>query len=45
VNYNGVRLEKPEAEEFILYGSWCTRQSDAPNQGSLRFLLLLSFEP
>jgi hypothetical protein len=24
VNYNGVRLEKPEAEEFRLYGPWCT---------------------
>jgi hypothetical protein len=24
---------------------WCTEQSGAPDQGSLRFLLLLSFEP
>jgi hypothetical protein len=24
---------------------WCTGQSDAPDQGSLRFLLLLCFEP
>jgi hypothetical protein len=24
VNYSGVRLEKPEAEEFRLYGPWCT---------------------
>ena len=24
VNYSGVRLEKPEGEEFSLYGPWCT---------------------
>jgi hypothetical protein len=23
VNYSRVRLEKPEAEEFRLYGPWC----------------------
>jgi hypothetical protein len=45
VNYSGAALQKPEGEEFSLYGPWCTGQSGAPNQGSLRFLLLLSFEP
>jgi hypothetical protein len=44
-NYSGVTPEKPKGEEFRLYGPWCTRQSGAPDQGSLRFLLLLSFEP
>jgi hypothetical protein len=50
VNYSGVALQKPEAEEFIvdLPGApdtvrWHTGQSGAPDQGSLRFLLLLSF--
>jgi hypothetical protein len=52
VNYSGARPEKPEGEELesIAPGApdtvqWHTRQSDAPYQGSLRFLLLLSFEP
>jgi hypothetical protein len=45
VNYNGVALQKPEGEEFSLYGPWCTGQSGALDQGSLRFLLLLCFEP
>jgi hypothetical protein len=45
VNYSGVRLEKPEGEEFEVDPPWCTGQSGAPDQGSLRFLLLLSFEP
>jgi hypothetical protein len=45
VNYSGVRLEKPKGEEFEVNSPWCTGQSGAPNQGSLRFLLLLSFEP
>jgi hypothetical protein len=50
MNYSGVALQKPEGEEFSLYGPWCTvrwltGQSGAPDQGSLRFLLLLSFEP
>jgi hypothetical protein len=50
VNYSGVALQKPEAEKFRvdLPGApdtvrWCTRQSDAPDQGSLRLVLLLSF--
>jgi hypothetical protein len=45
VNYSGVALQKPEGEEFSLYDPWGTGQSGAPDQGSLRFLLLLSFEP
>jgi hypothetical protein len=45
MNYSGVRLEKPEGEEFEVDPPWCTGQSGAPDQGSLRFLLLLSFEP
>jgi hypothetical protein len=24
VNYSGVALQKPEAEEFGVYGPWCT---------------------
>jgi hypothetical protein len=52
VNYSGVRLEKPEGEEFEVGHPgapdtvrWHTEQSGAPDQGPLRFLLLLSFEP
>jgi hypothetical protein len=45
VNYSGAALEKPEGEEFSLYDPWCTGQSGAPDQGSLWFLLLLSFKP
>jgi hypothetical protein len=44
VNYSGAALYKHEGEEFSLYGPWGTGQSGAPDQGSLRFLLLLSFE-
>jgi hypothetical protein len=44
VNYSGAAPEKPKGKEFKLYGLWCTGQSGAPDQGSLRFLLLLSFE-
>jgi hypothetical protein len=43
VNYSGAALEKPEAEEFGVVRPWCTEQSGASNQGTLRFLLLLSF--
>jgi hypothetical protein len=50
VNYSGVALQKPEAEQFIvdLPGApdtvwWHTGQSGVPDQGSLWFLLLLSF--
>jgi hypothetical protein len=45
VNYSGAALLKPEDEEFRVVRPWCTRQSGAPDQGALRFLLLLSFEP
>jgi hypothetical protein len=50
INYSGAAPEKPEGEELesIDPGApdtvrWHTRQSGAPDQGSLRFLLLLSF--
>jgi hypothetical protein len=49
VNYSGVAPQKPEAEQFrvVLPGAsdtvrWCTGQSGAPDQGSLRLVLLLS---
>jgi hypothetical protein len=52
VNYSGAALQKPEGEEFesIAPGApdivrWHTGWSGAPDQGSLRFLLLLSFKP
>jgi hypothetical protein len=52
VNYSGVAPQIPEAEQFRvdLPGApdtvrWHTGQSGAPDQGSLRFPLLLSFEP
>jgi hypothetical protein len=45
VNYSGVPPQKPEAEQFRvdLPGApdtvrWHTRQSDAPDQGSLRLV-------
>jgi hypothetical protein len=45
VNYSGAALLKPEGGKFGLVRPWRTGQSGAPDQGSLRFLLLLSFEP
>jgi hypothetical protein len=52
VNYSGAALQKPKGEEFesMAPGApdtvrWHTGQSGAPDQGSLRILLLLSFEP
>jgi hypothetical protein len=49
VNYSGVAPQIPEAEQFRvnLPGApdtvrWHTRQSGAPDQGSLRLVLLLS---
>jgi hypothetical protein len=45
VNYSGAALEKPEGEKFTVVRSWCTEQSGASDQGTLRFLLLLEFEP
>jgi hypothetical protein len=44
VNYSGARPQKLEGEEFEV-DPCHTGQSGAPDQGSLRFLLLLSFEP
>jgi hypothetical protein len=43
VNYSGAALLKPECGKFRLVRPWRTRQSGAPDQGALRFLLLLSF--
>jgi hypothetical protein len=52
VNYSGAALQKPEGGKFEGVRPWapntvrwCTGQSGAPDQGSLRFLLLPSFEP
>jgi hypothetical protein len=52
VNYSGGASQKPEASKLDLIHPgapdtvwWHTRQSGAPDQGSLRFSLLLSFEP
>jgi hypothetical protein len=45
MNYSEVAPKKPEGEEFRLYDPRCTGQSGALDQGSLRFHLLLSFEP
>jgi hypothetical protein len=46
----GLRNPKVKSSKSIHPGApdtvrWCTGQSGAPDQGSLRFLLLLSFEP
>jgi hypothetical protein len=52
VNYSGVASQKPKAEQFgvDLPGAldtvrWHTGQSGAPDQGSLRSLCSLLFEP
>jgi hypothetical protein len=52
VNYRGVAPQIPEAEQFRLIDPgapdtvrWHTGQSGAPDQGSLRFSLILLFEP
>jgi hypothetical protein len=52
VNYSGATPEKPKGEGSESYDPgaldtvrWHTEQSGAPDQGTLRFLLLLSFEP
>jgi hypothetical protein len=52
VNYSGVRLEKPEGEEFEVDPPWCTghcpmahRTVRCARPGFSWFLLLLSFEP
>jgi hypothetical protein len=50
VNYSGARLRNPKVKSLELYGTgapdtvrWHTGQFGAPDQGTLRFLLLLSF--
>jgi hypothetical protein len=52
VNYSGAALQKPKGGKFEVVRPWApytvrwhTGQFGAPDQGSLRFLLLLSFEP
>jgi hypothetical protein len=45
MNYSGATPEKPEGEEFGVVWPWCTGQSGVLDQGTLWFLLLLSFEP
>jgi hypothetical protein len=45
MNYSGAAFLKPEGGKFIVVRPWCTGQSGAPDKSSLRFLLLLSFEP
>jgi hypothetical protein len=50
VNYSGARPKNPKVKSSEVYGPgapdtvrWHTGQSSAPDQGTLRFLLLLSF--
>jgi hypothetical protein len=43
VNYSGAALQKPPGAPDTV--RWHIGLSGAPDQGSLRFLLLLSFEP
>jgi hypothetical protein len=50
MNYSGARPQKPEGEELEAIVPrapdtvrWHTGQSGAPDQGSLRFIFLLSF--
>jgi hypothetical protein len=46
VNYSEVAFQKPEAEEFRLYGPWCTGHYPVhQTRAHFDFLLLLSFEP
>ena len=52
VNYSGVPLDFPEGEEFSVKSlgapytvRWCTGQSGAPDQGTLRLSLALVVEP
>jgi hypothetical protein len=46
VNYSGAAFQKPEGGKFDVVRPWAPDTlSGAPNQSSLRFLLLLSFEP
>ena len=52
MNYSGAAPRIPEGEQFgVGFPSapdtvrWCTGQSGAPDQGTLRLLLVLLFEP
>jgi hypothetical protein len=45
VNDSGARPQKSEGEEFEVDPPWCTRQSGAPVQGSLRFLCSFLLNP
>jgi hypothetical protein len=52
VDYSGAALQKPEGGKFEVVRPWApdtvwwhTGQSGAPNQGSLRFLLLFFLNP
>jgi hypothetical protein len=42
MNYSGARPQKPESGEFEFVRPWCTGQSDAPDQGTLKFLAPLN---
>jgi hypothetical protein len=44
VNYSGATLQKPKAEEFRVYGPWCTGHCPVrQTRAHFGFLLLLSF--
>jgi hypothetical protein len=43
VNYSGVRLEKPEAEEFRMYGPWDTGHCPVVHQTRAHFGFFCSF--
>jgi hypothetical protein len=45
MNYSGAALQKPEGEEFSMYGPWGTGQSGGADQGSLRFLCSFLLNP
>jgi hypothetical protein len=45
VNFSGARLEKPEGGEFGVVRSWHTRQSGAPDQGTLGSFAPLILNP
>jgi hypothetical protein len=52
VNYSGAPMDFPEGEEFIVKSPgapdtvrWCTGQSGAPDQGTLRLSLCSFVEP
>jgi hypothetical protein len=45
VNYSGAALEKPESGQFIFVQPWCTGQSGALDQGTLKFLAPLNLNP